>query len=108
MTKYTKGKWELEEQDKRFLIYCEPHEQDISCLPKTDKTSEYNHDIDNGAVEANANLIASAPDMFEALELMLQLEINSQLDFNATEEEIDSMEHIIKARKAIAKAKGLK
>lgn len=58
--------------------------------------------------EANAEFIVQAcnahDDLVAALEDMLQREINSLLDFNSTEEEIEEMPHIKASRAALAKA----
>ncbi len=55
--------------------------------------------------EANARLIASAPDLLSALERLLQIS-QDELDQSATHDGLVNCEALANARVAIAKAKG--
>lgn len=88
MTQHTPGPWELVKQEDDFEIkhkvYFIGSVYDFNQFPEN---------------EANARLIAAAPDLLEALEYMIEEATSGQFS-NPSEEEIQ------KARAAIAKAKG--
>lgn len=61
---------------------------------------------DKNESTANARLIAAAPDLLAALEETLQALIDMLLDRDYTEESVSQDPAVIKARAAIAKARG--
>ena len=86
MTKYTPGLWKHDDTS----IYSDKYEHDIATL-----YFEHGEPYSLEEFEANANLIAAAPELLEALEDIINA--NGMYE-----------ERIVNAKKAIAKAKGEK
>ncbi len=72
MAKYTKGEWSIERGSDGLLIYTDPFngEEDKEIALVYDLMS-FVSDEDEG--EANANLIAAAPAMYEALKACFEM-----------------------------------
>jgi hypothetical protein len=111
MTQFTKGPWVKEVSKSRI---------DILTNGGWDKGQPWiasvfvNHvDVSQEAGEANAHLIAAAPDMYEALEqaqkvLAMFIEPNAIQQTTVINAYAKAIEAEYKARKALAKARGEK
>lgn len=62
MAEYTKGKWKVEKDDFGYKIICDTTNPD-----DTVDIAEIDHYRKDAEAKANTHLIASAPDMYEAL-----------------------------------------
>ena len=91
MNKHTKGPWRLSEE-KFSTLYVEPF---ICAIFGTDKMAE-----------ANARLIAAAPELLEALEDMVALAADAMRAAQRDGCEYAIEAELSSARAAIAKAKG--
>lgn len=95
--KYTPGPWRIEPDFQGFIIVGRPKWGAIRCGVEGEwDVAEI--DTDGEDDEANAHLIAAAPELLEALEGLLDLSSESG--------EIDRRLAFKDARAAIAKAKG--
>lgn len=83
MSEHTPGPWSVEPYDKyqKDIIIIEP------------RCSVDNDDVDHEEAEANARLIAAAPDLLEALQAVVAIADRKTVEFD-------------RARTAIAKATG--
>src|SRR5262249_30208233 len=99
--KHTPGPWyveaEIGDEAVTYNMIVEYDEEE----GETDET------IDRAEVRATCYLIAAAPEMLTALEIVLQSLINELLDQDYTEEQIEAQLDIKVARAAIATARGL-
>jgi hypothetical protein len=93
-TNHTPGPWEWQHDYESSPNWC-------SIMTKIGNKLTYIADVYRG--EADARLIAAAPDMLEALEALLPLAEDFYYDVNHGDEYV---EQFVKARAAIAKAKG--
>ena len=91
--KHTKGKWEVKQADSKTVVVCG------SMVIASDLYDE-NASPSIEEIDANANLMASSPDMLEALKKCSKYFINP-LNMMGQEDEI--MEQVLKA---IIKAEG--
>ena len=95
--KYTKGKWETVFGEDRgngeFVVY----QGDTGTICRGD-----NEMID---WKANARLISAAPELYEALNNLVEL-ATKQLDQSATNEGMENCDCLASARAALAKAEG--
>lgn len=89
--KYTSGPWEIQKAED---AYCIASVGNLVIMPTAGKVKHDNS-------EADANLIAAAPDLLEALETIVK-SLSDQDD----EGMIEHAEQMIAARAAIAKAIG--
>jgi hypothetical protein len=97
---YTKGEWKIREVlFKNFLIVV--NDKNIACVyPTDDKNSEF-----------NANLIAAAPDMYEALKAlearMQDIVFEMKLLDGKNRDCLDATNEILAASRALAKAEDI-
>ena len=91
--KHTKGKWEVKQADSKTVVVCG------SMVIASDLYDE-NESPSIEEIDANANLIASAPDMLKALNGILGYFSEYEEDYS---EKLECFEN---ARKVIAKAEG--
>ena len=99
-TKFTKGEWLVEPESYRIIA----NEQVITSANFLMGGRTYGMAVEEMA--ANAHLIAAAPELYEALEAM-EAHISTLLesgDMGFRDEE--SIEGLLPARKALAKARG--
>ena len=82
MTKFTKGPWLIAEEDKTFVYALAPNKTNSFWALLQTAGAER---VSRKELEANAHLIAAAPEMYEALALMVEY-------FNKVEESILRME----------------
>jgi len=93
---YTKGPWEINNpQHRRKLIMAS--NVDHGCVAEV---FEHSSGDEPETVEANAHLIASAPDLLRAVEYLLENAVYN------TEHGNDSVNAIKAAKQVVAKAKG--
>ena len=73
-SKFTKGKWEVcgNTEDGILISALHPHNRDIATVWKYD-----NDFLENLEMQANAKLIASAPEMFDMLKLILNERVSN-------------------------------
>lgn len=108
--KHTQGPWRVQakEDRKRCVLAGEVNEMPTSICTAyvTQKGTNGRRQVNHPEAIANANLIAAAPEMLEALELLTPLFAdNIKYDTNAD----SSDQAVIKqAYEAMAKAKGIK
>lgn len=98
MNKHTPGPWRVEIEDGIPVIWAHPNSYDIAIVAVDWEPVRHQgpEDIDNGTKAANARLIAAAPDLLAALEMLLNETNAGTWDCLPAD----------KARAAIAKAKG--
>ena len=101
MSKHTPGPWRWD-TEYQGLYNMDAPEAVLEFEPWEGMRLEYHKD--QGRREANANLIAAAPDLLEALEALKREIILSDVDMDYIAEHFQP--HIDKAAAAIAKARG--
>ncbi len=99
-TKYTKGPWKVDPKAK--LRVC-AHNGYTVAYGYTVASCGNDSDIELEEAQANAHLIAAAPDMFEALELFLKIEDGPDEQHAVV---MNTMKAYAKMREAVKKAKG--
>jgi hypothetical protein len=116
MSKFTKGPWNLGAEDLEVfekdggMICVVRHPQDSPCIDVGD--DGYAEAAE--ACEANANLIAAAPEMYEALQLLLGLieaghlvrDTSGDSESNWATRQLPLIGALSKSAAAIAKAEG--
>ena len=99
MIKFTKGPWKMVENSWEYTtIYS--NDSEICTLNINDATEDNEIELSQ-VMEANAHLIAAAPDLYEALEEIINSEWMVTHDWGGDRNSV--ME---KGRKALAKARG--
>lgn len=99
MAKHTPGPWVVEENSSPPLIWGNDYEKPVAEVELHRSYADY---VD-GEAQANARLIAAAPDMLEALENLVA-KYNAMQDGNIGAQLTNG--DFFAARAAIAKAKG--
>jgi hypothetical protein len=93
-TKHTQGKWRKSKTINDYSIYSENnHNNDIATV------FQYSRSIPEDEAEANAKLIAAAPEMLEKLQSIINFHIkdNGQWVNDLTTDEIKEIQEAIKA-----------
>lgn len=100
--KFTPGPWEAVNRDTCQFIYAKGYERAICQVDSYSK----GFGPDRDERDANAHLIASAPDIYEALEKQLKnwIELIESGDAGHWDPEEDA--HVISMRAVLAKARG--
>jgi len=97
-TKFTPGPWEVRLDDSTFGPKLEIHQEGAeNRVPICERDLGFNDDVDEES-KANAHLIAAAPEMYEAIEGLLNV-------ISETRGE-DARQAVIKANEVLAKARG--
>jgi hypothetical protein len=101
-SKHTPGPWEYVSEDDGHSIY------DCDCGFHIARVTD---GLPPGVTEANARLIAAAPEMYEALECIAQIHDGNPSDAMADMPPLDYARHMLgvarrEARAALAKAEG--
>jgi hypothetical protein len=97
MSRFTPGPWTCDEDDKQYVI------GEGQSKYRTHVGTVYADDTDPKEAKANAHLIAAAPDMYEALQLVVGIRAHlrvSGVDF------VDAGKAYDAAEAALAKAEG--
>ena len=100
---HTKGPWE---DNGAGLIYGQVSGDDDEAPFVADCCKDGGSGDYDAEEVANARLIAAAPDLLEALQLLLRYQIDSLIEDGYTPEQLAGMADIVKARETIARAKG--
>ena len=106
MNKHTPGPWRVEEESGDLFIYAHPYEYDISIGMAFKPVRDLLEDRTTGEHEANARLIAAAPELLEVLENLVRNIEYLVEDGTLCHEEVNGHMSIIDARAAISKARG--